>query len=353
MEAVVAEPVRGKPVDVRRVEAGAEAPELREAGVVEHDEHHVRCARNGSRQREVAGCRLFRGEAGPRSGLGTHGDEPYPRSEPGCRASEKGATTLGRLRFGPEEVPVTLVQAPTKNQRLVRWIDEMVELCQPDAVHWCDGSDAEFEMLCEQLVEAGTFVALDPRAPPRLLLGAFRPQRRRTGRGPHVHLLRARDRRRSHEQLEGPRRDAGDARPAVPGLHARPHDVRRAVQHGTARLAAVVHRRRDHRFAVRRGEHAHDDPRRAGHARRARSRRRLRAVRALGGRSARSRRGRTFPGRATPTRSGSCTSPRHARSGRSDPATAGTRCSARSASRCGSRRSSRATKAGSPSTCSC
>jgi phosphoenolpyruvate carboxykinase (GTP) len=61
---------------------------------------------------------------------------------------------------------VTLVQAPTQNQRLLRWIDEIVELCQPEAVHWCDGSDAEFEMLSEQLVEAGTFVALDPTRRP-------------------------------------------------------------------------------------------------------------------------------------------------------------------------------------------
>ncbi len=61
---------------------------------------------------------------------------------------------------------MTLVQAPTQNQRLLRWIDEMVELCQPDQVHWCDGSDAEFEMLSEQLVEAGTFVALDEERRP-------------------------------------------------------------------------------------------------------------------------------------------------------------------------------------------
>ncbi|HXY91352.1 MAG TPA: phosphoenolpyruvate carboxykinase (GTP) [Acidimicrobiia bacterium] len=61
---------------------------------------------------------------------------------------------------------MTLVQAPTQNQRLVRWVDEMVELCEPEAVHWCDGSDAEFEMLCAKLVEAGTFVALDPERRP-------------------------------------------------------------------------------------------------------------------------------------------------------------------------------------------
>ncbi|HEY7107296.1 MAG TPA: phosphoenolpyruvate carboxykinase (GTP) [Acidimicrobiia bacterium] len=61
---------------------------------------------------------------------------------------------------------MTLVQAPTENQRLVAWIDDMVDLCEPDDVHWCDGSDAEFEMLCKQLVDAGTLVELDPAKRP-------------------------------------------------------------------------------------------------------------------------------------------------------------------------------------------
>jgi phosphoenolpyruvate carboxykinase (GTP) len=62
--------------------------------------------------------------------------------------------------------PVTLVQAPTENQRLLAWIDDMVDLCEPDDVHWCDGSDAEFEMLCRQLVETGTLVELAPSKRP-------------------------------------------------------------------------------------------------------------------------------------------------------------------------------------------
>jgi phosphoenolpyruvate carboxykinase (GTP) len=61
---------------------------------------------------------------------------------------------------------VTLVHSPTKHQRLVNWVDEMVELCEPSAVHWCDGSDAELEMLCKELVDAGTFVELDARRRP-------------------------------------------------------------------------------------------------------------------------------------------------------------------------------------------
>jgi phosphoenolpyruvate carboxykinase (GTP) len=61
---------------------------------------------------------------------------------------------------------LTLVQAPTKNQRLLRWVDEMVALCEPDAVHWFDGSDEEFDALCAELVEKGTLVRLDPELRP-------------------------------------------------------------------------------------------------------------------------------------------------------------------------------------------
>ena len=61
---------------------------------------------------------------------------------------------------------MALVQAPTRNARLLEWVDEMVELCQPDAVHWFDGSAAEHELLCKQLVDAGTFTELDPAKRP-------------------------------------------------------------------------------------------------------------------------------------------------------------------------------------------
>ena len=237
-----------------------------------------------------------------------------------------------------EELEVTLVQAPTRNQRLLLWVDEMVELCEPESRPLVRRLRLRVRAPGEAAGRHGHLHRPRPRQAARLLLGPLRPERRRPGRGPHLHLLRARDRRRPHQQLEGPRRDAGQAQRVVPGLHARPHHVRRALQHGSARFAAVVHRRRDHRLRLRGREHAHDDARRPGRARRARRRRRLRALRALGRRPARRPAKTTSPGRATPTRSGSCTSPRRARSGRSARATAATRCSARSASRCASRR---------------
>jgi phosphoenolpyruvate carboxykinase (GTP) len=51
----------------------------------------------------------------------------------------------------------------TTNRHLVRWVEKMVDLCQPDSVHWVDGSDSENEYLCQKLVDAGTFQRLDPQ----------------------------------------------------------------------------------------------------------------------------------------------------------------------------------------------
>jgi phosphoenolpyruvate carboxykinase (GTP) len=57
---------------------------------------------------------------------------------------------------------VTLVtEAPTQHPDLLAWVQEMVELCEPADVHWLDGSPEEHELLCKQLVDAGTLVELD------------------------------------------------------------------------------------------------------------------------------------------------------------------------------------------------
>jgi phosphoenolpyruvate carboxykinase (GTP) len=50
---------------------------------------------------------------------------------------------------------------PTSNQHLIRWVEKMAALTQPAAIHWVDGSAAENDALCNQLVESGTFLRLD------------------------------------------------------------------------------------------------------------------------------------------------------------------------------------------------
>ena len=54
----------------------------------------------------------------------------------------------------------------TKNKKLQRWVEEAAELCQPDSIYWCDGSQEENDRLCETLVQKGTFVRLDPKKRP-------------------------------------------------------------------------------------------------------------------------------------------------------------------------------------------
>ena len=61
---------------------------------------------------------------------------------------------------------VALNAPPTRNKKLLRWVEEMVSLSEPESVHWLDGSDEEYELLCKQLVGAGTFVELDPAKRP-------------------------------------------------------------------------------------------------------------------------------------------------------------------------------------------
>ncbi len=49
---------------------------------------------------------------------------------------------------------------PSRNAKLLAYLDRVAELCQPDRVEWCDGSTAEYDRLCQLLVRSGTFTRL-------------------------------------------------------------------------------------------------------------------------------------------------------------------------------------------------
>jgi phosphoenolpyruvate carboxykinase (GTP) len=69
-----------------------------------------------------------------------------------------GAWVEGRPQNLPADHPVA------------RWVNEVATLATPDAVHWCDGSQEEYDRLCQDRVEAGAFIRLNPELRPNSFL---------------------------------------------------------------------------------------------------------------------------------------------------------------------------------------
>src|ERR1035438_2717145 len=55
---------------------------------------------------------------------------------------------------------------PTRNKHLLRWVEKMAELACPSSIHWVDGSQEEYDRLCEQLIANGTFIRLNQQRRP-------------------------------------------------------------------------------------------------------------------------------------------------------------------------------------------
>lgn len=71
------------------------------------------------------------------------------------------------------ELPATRV--PTSHPKLLNWVREMTELCQPAEVHWCDGSEEEYQSLCDLMVKNGTLTRLNPDLRPNCFLARSHP----------------------------------------------------------------------------------------------------------------------------------------------------------------------------------
>jgi len=70
---------------------------------------------------------------------------------------------------------ISTADAPTTHAKLLDWVEEVADLTQPDAIHWCDGSAEEYDSLAQGLVDAGTFERLSDAKRPNSYLALSDP----------------------------------------------------------------------------------------------------------------------------------------------------------------------------------
>src|SRR5699024_4979847 len=98
-------------------------------------------------------------------GYGAYGNAQRRCVIPGSVATRRPMSIATEVRRKSRtDIPAT-GQEP-KHAKLLAWLDEVVELTQPDAIHYCDGSDAEWDQLVDHLVEKGTVVRLNDERKP-------------------------------------------------------------------------------------------------------------------------------------------------------------------------------------------
>jgi len=81
---------------------------------------------------------------------------------------------------------------PSKLEALNRWVDEVARLTQPDAIHWCDGSEAENDALIERMLDSGDLIELNPKTHPNCYLHRSHPSD--VARVEHLTFVCTRDR---------------------------------------------------------------------------------------------------------------------------------------------------------------
>jgi phosphoenolpyruvate carboxykinase (GTP) len=65
---------------------------------------------------------------------------------------------------------MSVIESPTRNKKLLAWVDEVAAKCRPDRIYWCDGTEAEYNLLCAEMVRKGTLIRLNEKKRPNSYL---------------------------------------------------------------------------------------------------------------------------------------------------------------------------------------
>ncbi len=98
----------------------------------------------------------------------------------------------------------------TRHQHLAEWVNHVAAMCQPDQIHWCDGSPEEYQLMLRLMVQAGTAMRMDPVRPNSIFVRSDPADVARVEDRTFI-CSKTEGRRRPHQQLGRPGRDEGHA----------------------------------------------------------------------------------------------------------------------------------------------